>query len=451
VQYLERLAADVNGDLGLAQQIANGYWRVAHIQGMPTDLNLGDTAKADQSLREAERLVGIVLAERPRDREAAHLAADIVHDRMILAQSDMRDAESLTLARQAIARFDTFIELGGLSDGERGDIVTSLDNVGLALLNLHRPGEALEQIQRALTVARTLNDGRTRVGGTLSLMASAYRQQGNLDEALRAIVEARAVAEGATFKSGTARMIELYAVLLRQGLILGEDAGVSLGRSAEPVEPLQKAFDLTDAAAREDAHDAASRGRAGTAGRELGNIVRHSDPARALAIYDAAIGRLAEMSNNVKAERDRAITLAESSYALRALHRLPEARQRITQALAILAKTKDLPAGNIELDSAACAVLRAQADDLDEQGDSTLALKVAMDLIERVNSASPQSDVDLSDATALSRLCRTAARIAEHAGATDVARSLKSRRLDLWRGWATRMPGNAFITRQLEP
>jgi tetratricopeptide (TPR) repeat protein len=208
---------------------------------------------------------------------------------------------------------------------------------------------------------------------------------------------------------------------------------------------------MTEAAARQDSHDATSRGRVGTAGRELGNILRHSDPQRALATYDAALARLDEIPNNLKARRDRALTLAESSYALRRLHRLPEAQQRVATALKILTETKDLPADRIALDTPVNAVLRAEADDFDEQGSPQKALEVSKQLLDAVMRAGPSPETDLRDAAALSLLYRSLARFSVHAGDAADADAINARRLDLWRQWERKLPGNPFVLAQLGP
>jgi serine/threonine protein kinase len=53
LDYLERLSASARGDLDLAQEIGAAYLRVARIQGVPTDSNLGDAAGAEVNLAKA--------------------------------------------------------------------------------------------------------------------------------------------------------------------------------------------------------------------------------------------------------------------------------------------------------------------------------------------------------------------------------------------------------------
>ena len=46
LEYLEGLAGAARGDLDLAREIGQGYWRVGRIQGVPVELNLGERAQA---------------------------------------------------------------------------------------------------------------------------------------------------------------------------------------------------------------------------------------------------------------------------------------------------------------------------------------------------------------------------------------------------------------------
>jgi hypothetical protein len=70
---------------------------------------------------------------------------------------------------------------------------------------------------------------------------------------------------------------------------------------------------MHEAGARRDPKDYTSRTRVATSGRELGDILRWRDAGEALAVYDVAIGRLDEITDNVKARRDKALVLANSS------------------------------------------------------------------------------------------------------------------------------------------
>src|SRR5262249_3116924 len=60
--YLQRLAAGAAADPGLALELGSAFLRVGRIQGVGVTANLGQPERAEVSLREADRLIGIVLA-----------------------------------------------------------------------------------------------------------------------------------------------------------------------------------------------------------------------------------------------------------------------------------------------------------------------------------------------------------------------------------------------------
>jgi serine/threonine protein kinase/tetratricopeptide (TPR) repeat protein len=448
LEYLEGLAHDVGGDVDLARELADAYWRVARVQGVPTEQNLGDFAAAKQSLAKADHFAELVLESHPRDVHTLNLTSAIANDEMILADSEHRPADVVRFASVSSRRMEMALAVGGVSEAQRSTFAAFYANVALASLNQHRYEDATIQARRELEIARSLRSDQYRIGTGLSLLASALRFQGDLTGALAAIEEARTIAEQATYHTETTRMIELYGVLIREGQIEGEDRGVSLDRSDAAIATFERAFDLTEAAARKDPKDVASRSRVGTAGRELANVLRHRDPQRALLVYDTAIARLSE-AQNVKARRDRAVTLAESSYALRRLNRGRDATRRIEAAIAVLKDTHDFPTDAIALDSPLCVVLRAEADDFDASGDAPAAARTYRELLAKIGKAGPHPEQDLRDATALSHLYRAAASLSARTGDLSHAEELESARLSLWQKWNAKLPGNAFVQRQL--
>jgi tetratricopeptide (TPR) repeat protein len=232
------------------------------------------------------------------------------------------------------------------------------------------------------------------------------------------------------------------------GAILASD-GVSLNRPAEAVEPLTKALDITEEAARQNPADYTSRSRVGNAARDLGNVLQDRDPQRALEVYDMGIQRLGEVAVNFAARSERATLLADSSYPLRSLHRLPEAKQRIDRAFAVLKETGEYPAERIRPDSAACGALGALADYYADAGDLQRAIRIYEQLLEKTAAFSSDGREDLWTATNLSNIYRPLAGIYRRAGDRDKAREIEARRQALWSGWNRKLPENPFVLRQL--
>ncbi|MGE5243311.1 MAG: protein kinase domain-containing protein [Betaproteobacteria bacterium] len=453
LNYLEGLAADARGDVDLMREVGEAYWHIGRLQGLPSELNLGQPVQADASLAKADTLIEMVVGARPSDRSVLLRSASIAHDRMIIAQSSGRNDDAVTYARAAVGRLERFQRAGTLSVDERGQVAAMYSNVALALVNMHRYAEAIPLARRGVDVAPSDPGGARGRASALSVLASALRYQGHLEAALRAIRDAEAISREVQYPGGNERLVlrmtNRYGVLLREGLILGEAEGVNLNRPDDAIGPLQEALDLTEAAARADPHDATSRARVGTSGRELGNILRDRDPRRALAVYDLAVRRLREIPNNVRARRDEARTLAESAYALRRLGRTAEAGQRVKAALALLTATKDLPPARVALDSETCAVLRALADQEAGEGDLRAAIDGYVRLIDAAMVSKPDLLGDLRDATAMSRLYGALAALYRRSGAVEEADAIAGRRLDLWRHWQEKLPDNAFVPRQI--
>ena len=448
--YLDGLAADAGGNLELKHEIAEGYWRVARIEGVPTELNLGQPGKAEASLKKADELISEVIAARPKDRRALLRSATIANDRMILAQTEHRDEDALAFGRQSAGRLEALLRLGDPEDSERLEITADFGNIALANLNMHRYKEAAQYARRSTEVAGAVPALRFREAQNLSLISSALRYQGDLDGALQSIREARTIAEHATYPNETSHVLDQYGIMLREGLLLGEEGGVNLGRPEEAIEPLQKAFDLNKSLARKDSKDATSRTRMATSGDYLGNILRRKDPGRALAVYDLALRGLAEIRESKPSMRLRARLLADSSYALRDLHRTAEAKHRMTMALETLQRTKDYPAAQIGPDSDAYKVLCAYGDYEAEEGDAHRAMEVYEKLLAAVSASNPRPQDDLRDAPKLSRLYGALARLYQRTGEAGPAKTMEARRLELWQGWDKKLPSNSFVRRELQ-
>ncbi len=321
-------------------------------------------------------------------------------------------------------------------------------NVAMTYLNVNDHENGVRIAKRALDMARVSGVARN-ISYSLSVLANALRLQGDLDGALKAIREAHEIVDRSTYATESERMFDRYAVLLREAFILGEDRGISLERPDEAIVPLRDAFEMHEAGARRDPNDYTSRTRVGTSGRELGDILRWRVPEEAITVYDAALVRLGEIKNNVKARRDTALILANSSYALRRVNRSAEAQRRLDTALETLTQTKDYPSDRIPLDSELCPVLQAIADQHADEGRLDEAIAEYQQLLERVTAAKPDTDNDLRAAYSFSLINQSLGRLLRLAGATDKADAADARTRALWNHWNRKLPNNPFVLRRL--
>jgi tetratricopeptide (TPR) repeat protein len=418
------------------------------VQGVPVRPNLGQFGAATESLRKADVFLQRLLADDPGNPDLLSMGAELEQDAMILAGSQHRDQEALAHTRRCAEYLDKLLDGGRASPSLVKISIPKVANVGLSYMNQRRLDEAIRYDRREVELARAAGD-TANLGQGLSLLANALRFAGDVEGALPPITEARRIVESASYASELAKDLTLYGVLYRQGQILGADEGISLNRPDEAVEPLQRAFDLMDHLAAQDPNDNTSRDRVATAARQLGDIVRHRDPQKALAIYDRAIQRQREQKPNARARRAEALLLAQSSYPLRTMGRSTEARARIDAAFGLLRAVGDYPAAAVESDREAVSSLRALADFQNEAGDVIGAVKTYRELLDKVMASHPEVENDLRQTNDLSGVYLAFARVLNHAGHAAEAADLNARRASMWRVWDRKRPGNPFVLRQL--
>jgi len=448
VGYLDGLAANARGNLDLIEEVGEGYLRVARVQGVPTDLNLGEPKQAEASLEKADELMDGVLASRPHERRALFLSAQIANASMILATEEHRNQDALSYARKSAERLDRFMRSGGAQKPERNTAAGLYSNIAAVDLDLHLYSEAVVYARRLVELGRSIPSDLRVVDGLTSL-CEAELYQGHSQRALQDLQEARAISQHMIYEGPSAGIFDEFGTLLHEGLLLGEDGAINLGRPKEAIDLIQRAFDIADKAAEKDSRDALSRERVVNAGIPLGNLLRERDPGRALAVYDLALKRSEEAGSSVVMMRKRALLLADSSGALMRLRRYAEAKRRIDESLAILRKTKDYPTAQMGLDSEAYVVLSAWGDYEGKRGDPGQARQIYEQLLAQAIAGKPAADTDLTHAPRMSRVYERLGELDRRTGRAASAEDMDSRRLKLWQGWAQKLPNNSFVRSEL--
>jgi len=140
--------------------------------------------------------------------------------------------------------------------------------------------------------------------------------------------------------------------------------------------------------------------------------------------------------------------LAGSSYALRWLGRDKEARLRIDEAFQLLRDAHQYPADTVEPMSRSDHVIRAQADDYAETGQTAKAIEAYQELLNKLMAWKPDLQNDLRDATCISRTWTALAELLRRAGRNDEAFRLEAQRTDLWNQWTGKLPNGQFLLRQ---
>lgn len=449
LEYLRRLGSDVRDDPDLALDVGTAYMRVGRVQGVAISANLGQLDQAEQSLGLAESAIHSVLVARPTDRTAFLRMAQITHDRMILARY-RRDYEgALSFTRKSDAWLEKFAATGKMDKAEAEAALLTYTNIANNYVRAEQFDDALRLLQRGSDIAQSWN-WQPDLGSLLYVKADVLRRRGDLDEALKTVQESVRIWDLAKDQRNDQGIILNSALaLIYQGFILGEDNAVSLGRPQEAVASLDRAFQIADRFVHQDPNDSNSRERL-VSGINLADILRHYDPPGALTYYDHVLRHLAEIQNNARFRRAEVMALSGSSYPLRRLGRIAEARHRLDGAFERLSQLKLYPAERIELGSEADVAIRALADHEADTGNVPRAIEIYEKLVEQIMASKPKLDDSLTDAVRLSRIYLTMVALHRRAGQPDLASALETRRLQLWQIWKQKLPHNAFVRRQLE-
>ncbi|MGC4049992.1 MAG: protein kinase [Paludibaculum sp.] len=453
LEYLRRVSADVRMDPELSLEVATAYMRVARVQGVGISANLGQTDKSQQSELKAQELIDAVLAAQPQNRLALLRSAQISHDRMILAGDGGHDEEALQLARKSDAALKRYLDAGeGRDQPERMEaqqaIITGI-NVANRYRLANQLDEALRLCRSTIELAKATN-WPSQTGATLMIVALIHRERGDLEEALQAVRESVRILDPGKQETRTGRWLTMALALAREGQILGEVDGISLGRTREAEASLTRAFTIADGFSKQDPKDHLSRHRAFYAEVRLAGILRHTEPRRAVEMYDDALKHLEGTKENAGWRRDQATTLAASVQPLIALGQYAEARQRLNTVFSHLSALKQYPAQSIELGSEALQGLMAKAQLEVNTGHPKQGAETNRTLLEGVAASKPKAEVNLVEAVELSNLYRDSESIQRLAGQAELASSLESRRLALWTAWSQKLPRNSFVQRQLD-
>lgn len=448
--YLDGLEREAGDDADLMLEVAKARMVTAEILGVRTSSSLGRIAEAEHTLDDAEALVRRALAAGPRSpRDAMLLGAQIEADHVIAADAVTDWDREESHAERATGYLDAFAKAGAASREQMQAAARVAMNVGHAEMNMHHYARAVPDIRASLGMMKAAGSSQADVAQGLSLLGNAQRQSGDLTGALASVNEARRIAEHADFRTPSARVLALYAIYWRQGVILGDRQEISWGRTTDAVEPFRKAFDIVYQASLRDPKDFSLRDRLGSVGVSLGDALRDSDPERALEIYGVTLERLREGTEQLT-KREESKVLSHSSYALRHMHRFGEARQRVEDAMGVLHSLADYQARVGLIGDEWHDAMQAQAELDLELGRSAAARATLLELYRQVEARKPAPETDLNHAAAMSRIYVALSRAAAALSLNEEAAKFDKLRLALWTIWDRRLPGNWYIRERLQ-
>jgi len=452
IQYLEGLGGEAFRDQALALEVSNAYLRIARNQGVPEWNQQGQYAEAEKNLSKAKTFADSILRADPNNREALWLSASIAHDRAVTAYAERSYERVLAYSPNVVDAFGRLARLGNLTRREINGATYMYGDLAEVHLGLHRFSDAARYARLGIEVSKDNSTVPGPRAQAFNMLAGALMYSGDFQGALDAIGEAKKQLEQLRREDPYPDYIGLILsqTRCREGLILGEDGGVNLNRPIEAAVPLQEGFDAMERFAQQDADSNESRAVMAMAGHYLGDVLRNSDPQRALEVYDHSLARIREVPNDVAARRAEALLLAGSSYAARWVHREKDAQARIDAAFRLLNETKDYPAESIRAGSEAETALRALADHYVETGRPGRALEIYQELYRKIMASNPDPQNDLLNAVSVSRLDTSLAMLLRRTHRGEEAGPFEAARLELWRSWSRKLPNNPFVLRQLE-
>jgi len=448
LDYLRRLAGEAQGDPKLALDLGAAYMRVGRVQGVPISPNLGQPDQAEANLRIAERLIHGVLAVETANRTAMLRAAQVAHDRMILAEYRRPQTEALPLARQSEQWLQKYLA-GGEIPKEEADGVAI---VGINIANWYQEeglsDEAIRLLRQTAEVARGANLPR-QAGAALIVVARTLRSTGDLQGALQAARESVRLTEPPPSEVPVVVAQAYRVALITMAEILGEDGTVNLGQPREAESILTRTLDISIQAVNRDPNDSGARLGLSSSGLRLANLLRHHDPKRALNIYERVLANSAEIKSDIRARRDEVRALTGIARIMIQSGRVGDARRRLDAAFSRLRAAKTYPAGVVAPGAEVDNAVRASAELEAASGRLARALEIYRDLEARILAGKPKPEEVLADAHDLASLHAAQSRLLRLLGQNPAAAELDRRRMARWSAWQVKLPNNPYVMRQL--
>jgi eukaryotic-like serine/threonine-protein kinase len=239
-QYLDSLSAEGGNDPSLTRELASAYERVGDVQGNPRFANLGDTAGAIESYRNALRL-RLKLADEDRGAPDDRVALATIYAKLgfsLGATNDFRAALEALQRAYAIAE--------RLAVEQKDDPATQEAVAGTyfamaaTLADMGNLATALDYFRKSVAIREAITRGspalqkqvQTNLAGVHDYMAEVVYLQGDLDSALSLQKQARDI---------MARLVKSDAqnATLRQFLFQAEhQIGYYLAEKGVPAQAL---------------------------------------------------------------------------------------------------------------------------------------------------------------------------------------------------------------------
>ena len=321
-QYLDDLAREAAGDVGLERDLASAYERLGDVQGGALSANLGDMTAALESYGKAAAIrESLASAAAPGDRDSIDLARlELRRATLLRGMGRLADAEPIF--RNVAESLESAVAAGEAPEDAHRSVAIAYGGWASVQTALGRTDEARHPLQKAIEHGEAFAREHPEDGPAQASLANSYYNasldagnRGAEREALELVRRARAIQERLRSQNPLDQSVVrgLLFSLNGEGLHLR-----SLGQHREAVEVYRDALDVAQEMLRSDPQDRWAQAAVTVAygalgeglvladdphaglealreGRRIGARVVAEDPANGfvrneLAILDANIG-----------------------------------------------------------------------------------------------------------------------------------------------------------------
>jgi hypothetical protein len=457
--YLEKLRSDTGTkDLGFRLELAEAYRKVADVQAGPGHPNLAQIKEGLANLENAEKLL---LSHDHADRKTLTSLVENLELQTRIAASSQDWPSSRTRVDRGV-RYLEALRAATTSADETQRIAVlnkeaSIEYLAQAIcVNLEETKDAVIHGSRSAAVRAEIYrlsgkpaDEASYATAMLAL-ANTLRLDGSLDAALEQAAAGRKILEKQyeATKRDTPSARRLEWAFSVEGKLLGSLDTVSLGRFDEAEQMFERGLAIARKLVDADREDISSRNILASLAKELALLRLERDPASSLALFDEAYRRKSEIPPSNPGNEEKSDMLAASIRALARLGRHDDARARLEQLFTALREAKHYP-GTIRPGNFAANALVAKAEAAAAAGQRHEAVKIWHDIIAAYDVSDRRAPDDLHWAMYHSEAYRGLANVLDLDGKSAEARVWHDKDAALWATWKSKLPRNAFITRQL--
>jgi non-specific serine/threonine protein kinase/serine/threonine-protein kinase len=304
LEYLNSLAQESHDDPSLQRELVAAYIRIGNVQGNPNNANLGDTAGAMQSYRQALIIAGQLVAANPNDPQARRWVG-VVREKMSDVQSVTGDISGAVESAQS-----SWTAFKGLADSDPGSsaaqqsLAISYIKVGDVSGNPNFPNNndqagSLRNYRASLAIFQALDKSDPNNPKIRRLLGLVYERIGTMHEVEGNIVSAReSYLESQAIRQSLASSAPENTEVVRDLAIAHEKIGnvmIAMGNLTAALESRRKSLEIFSQLAKADPGNVQARQSLAISYMHLGELFGDPDapnlgqPTEATKNYRAAM------------------------------------------------------------------------------------------------------------------------------------------------------------------